>query len=215
MSTADDYIKSVLEYLPANTPLRSQIAMELRAHFAERVEHGRSEADVLQLLGDPRALAESYLAAVPLIAPGFMTRVGAKLADIFAVGVCAGLAALALIAAFDAQRDLGFAMSIGAMVMFLGGSVLFAVYTVVAEAAYGRTLGKALFGLRVVTESGTRISAGQALVRQLPMFLQIYMIDVLFALFTKRSQRAFEVLSKTRVVTDVQDAPTVLPVPAR
>ena len=55
--------------------------------------------------------------------------------------------------------------------------------------------------LRVVRESGTRISLGQSIVRQLPMFLQIYMIDVLFALFTDRKQRAFELLSKTRVVT--------------
>jgi uncharacterized RDD family membrane protein YckC len=48
--------------------------------------------------------------------------------------------------------------------------------------------------------SGARISVGQAIVRQLPMFLQVYWIDVLFALFTDKSQRAFEMLSKTRVV---------------
>ena len=41
---------------------------------------------------------------------------------------------------------------------------------------------------------------GQAIVRQLPMFLQVYWIDVMFALFTDKSQRAFEMLSKTRVV---------------
>jgi len=29
----------------------------------------------------------------------------------------------------------------------------------------------------------------------------VFWIDVLFALFTERSQRAFELLSKTRVVT--------------
>ena len=39
------------------------------------------------------------------------------------------------------------------------------------------------------------------MVRQLPMFLQMYWIDVLFALFTEKCQRAFELLSKTRVVT--------------
>jgi hypothetical protein len=32
------------------------------------------------------------------------------------------------------------------------------------------------------------------------MFLQVYIIDVMFALFTERSQRAFELLSQTRVV---------------
>jgi hypothetical protein len=34
----------------------------------------------------------------------------------------------------------------------------------------------------------------------LPMFMQMYWVDVLFALFTEKSQRAFELLSKTRVV---------------
>jgi hypothetical protein len=33
------------------------------------------------------------------------------------------------------------------------------------------------------------------------MFLQVYMIDALFALFTEKHQRAFELLSKTRVVS--------------
>lgn len=52
----------------------------------------------------------------------------------------------------------------------------------------------------LVTETGARIGLGQAIVRQLPMFLQVYWIDAMFALFTERSQRAFEMLSKIRVV---------------
>ena len=64
----------------------------------------------------------------------------------------------------------------------------------------GQTIGKRLLGIRAVSETGARISLGQAIVRQLPMFLQVYWIDVMFALFTERSQRAFEMLSKTRVV---------------
>ena len=69
----------------------------------------------------------------------------------------------------------------------------------VAEWRYGQTLGKHLFGLRVVQESGAQISLGQSIVRQLPAFLQVYWIDALFALFTDKRQRAFEMLSKTRV----------------
>jgi uncharacterized RDD family membrane protein YckC len=41
-------------------------------------------------------------------------------------------------------------------------------------------------------------------VRNLPIFMQIFWIDALFALFTDRSQRAFELLSKTRVVRVVR-----------
>jgi len=69
----------------------------------------------------------------------------------------------------------------------------------------GATPGKRLMGLRVVRESGARMSTGQAIVRQLPLFTQMYWIDVLFALFTDKHQRAFELLSKTRVVVVMEN----------
>jgi hypothetical protein len=46
--------------------------------------------------------------------------------------------------------------------------------------------------------SGDRL--GQALLRQLPFFMQFFFVDALFALFTKRHQRAFELITKTRAV---------------
>ena len=52
----------------------------------------------------------------------------------------------------------------------------------------------------MVQESGAPITLGQAFVRQLSLVFQIFWIDALFALFTERRQRAFELLSKTRVV---------------
>ena len=60
MRTAEDYIDSVLRQMPGATPLRSQIALELRGHFAERTANGQSLDDVVKQLGDPVALAESY-----------------------------------------------------------------------------------------------------------------------------------------------------------
>jgi hypothetical protein len=78
----------------------------------------------------------------------------------------------------------------------------FWLLSAVAETRYSRTPGKKLMGLHVVCESGTRIGFGQAIVRQLPVFLQIFLIDALFALFTERHQRAFELLSRTRTVRD-------------
>ena len=68
----------------------------------------------------------------------------------------------------------------------------------------GQTLGKCLMGIRAVRESGARISIGQSIVRQLPIFLEVFAIDALFALFTEKNQRAFELLSKTRVVRERQ-----------
>jgi uncharacterized RDD family membrane protein YckC len=193
--TADTYISRVLDALPRATPRRDQIAMELRGHIAERQAAGQPEADVLQQLGDPRVLAESYLAAVPLVSGSFGRRAAAKCVDLLSLVVVVAPATWILWRALPAEMA-PFAVPVA----LIGGSWLFAIYIVVAEARLGQTFGKRLLGLRVVRESGARISIGQSIVRQLPVFLEIFAIDVLFALFTEKSQRAFELLSKTRVV---------------
>ena len=62
--SGDAYVQSVIDFVPRGLPLRDQIAMELQSHIAERTQEGRSLDEVLQQLGDPLTLAESYLAAV-------------------------------------------------------------------------------------------------------------------------------------------------------
>jgi uncharacterized RDD family membrane protein YckC len=195
MTSADDYINQVVDHMPRATPLRSQIATELRGHIAERIGNGHSLGDVLRHLGDPAALADSYLAAVPLSTVPFWRRAVAKILDILIV-VTPILALLGLVWRSGSSELLGVSMILAAM----GGGIIFGIYSAIAECLTGQTVGKHLLGIRVVRESGARISAGQAIVRQLPMFLQIYWIDVLFALATDKAQRAFEMLSKTRVV---------------
>ena len=193
MTTADDYINRVVDQMPRATPLRSQIATELRGHITERVGNGHALEDVLRQLGDPAALAESYLAAVPLNTVSFSRRAAAKIVDILIV-LTPIVALLGLAWRSGLSEVLGAAMILAAM----GGAVLFGIYTAIAERLTGQTVGKRVLGIRVVRESGARISVGQAVIRQLPMFLQIYWIDVLFALATDKAQRAFEMLSKTR-----------------
>ena len=200
MTAADDYINRVLDHLPRSTPLRAQIAMELRGHIAERLESGLPVADVLRQLGDPTTLAESYLRAVPLVSASFLQRGVAKLIDVIVV-VATVLVFVGLPAFWLAdQQRWPFVLGFGGFLMVLAASFGFGLYTIVAEHRVGFTLGKRALGLRVVRESGAPIGLGQSFVRQLPMFLQVYWIDVLFAVFTERSQRAFEMLSKTRVV---------------
>ena len=76
----------------------------------------------------------------------------------------------------------------------------------VAEAKYGKTVGKHLRRPARGAGSLARGSApGQAIVRNLPWLLEVFWIDALFALFTDKSQRAFELLSKTRVVRSDRD----------
>jgi uncharacterized RDD family membrane protein YckC len=204
MTAADDYINRVLDHLPRGTPMRAQIAMELRGHIAERLERGQPVADVLRQLGDPTTLAESYLSAVPLVSASFLRRGAAKLVDVIVV-VLTILVFVGLPTFWIAGHEQwAFVLGFGVLLMILAATFGFGLYTIVAEHWLGFTIGKRALGLRVVRESGAPIGLGQSVVRQLPMFLQVYWIDVLFALFTDKSQRAFELLSKTRVVTETR-----------
>jgi uncharacterized RDD family membrane protein YckC len=192
MTATDDYVSRVLSFLPRATPEREKIALELQSHIAERLANGQPEDSVLRQLGDPAQLAESYLSAVP--AP-FLARAGAKAIDV-ALAVAIVVPTLAVSWFYMPEAFFPWAL-VGCM---LAGSLGFCVYTVAAEYRMGRTIGKRIAGLHVVRESGAPISLGQAFVRLLPVAFQFYWVDVLFALFTERHQRAFELLSKTRVV---------------
>jgi uncharacterized RDD family membrane protein YckC len=193
--TGDLYVQSVIDHVPRGLPLRDQIAMELRSHIAERIAHGQPLDDVLRQLGDPLTLAESYLAAVPLQSARIFSRVAAKLIDVAAV-VGVVVTAAALLWAVVPTPAVYYLPVLCAFACVFG----FVAYTAIAEYRHGRTLGKRLMGIQVVRESGARISLGQALLRQLPFFGQFFFIDALFALFTERRQRAFELLTKTRAV---------------
>jgi uncharacterized RDD family membrane protein YckC len=196
MSPEATYINQVMARLPRVASLRSQVAMELRSHIAERVEHGQTVDEALQQLGDPVTLAESYLAAIPLVPATFWRRAAARSIDFLAFAcVCAPIVWLL-------ARTVPFAIVLIVAGIFLAAGSL---YPLIAEYQFGATLGKHLLGLRVVRESGGRISFGQSVVRQLPMFLQVFWIDVMFALFTEKHQRAFELLSKTRVVLATEE----------
>ena len=56
------------------------------------------------------------------------------------------------------------------MVLFFGVP---AIYYIVCEVAFGRTLGKLVTGLIVINERGTRPSVGQAVIRTLTRFIEV------------------------------------------
>lgn len=201
MTTIEGYITQVLDRIPRHLPLHDQVKQELRSLFAERESRGQSFKDAAGQLGDPGTLAESYLSALPLVPAPFMARVGAKLLDaVMFAAVAVPLVLLPLVAFLRTDAP-GLGMVLF-MICLAFSSLLFWVASAWAETLYSRTPGKKLMGLYVARETGARISFGQAVVRQLPVFLQIFMIDALFALFTERHQRAFELLSRTRTVRE-------------
>jgi uncharacterized RDD family membrane protein YckC len=202
MSIENEFIDSVLSRIPLGAR-RDQIEMDLRAHLAERVDSGQTIEEAIRQFGDPELLAESYLASIPLVPASFMSRAAAKLIDIPGILLAAcGLVWLAwrligptgesFLESFSDQRMLLIGIAVGILVI--------PGYFVAAEYMTGQTLGKRAMGLHVVRESGARISLGQSLLRQLPLIGEFFFLDVLFALFTEKKQRAFELITKTRVV---------------
>jgi uncharacterized RDD family membrane protein YckC len=213
MTAQERYVQEVISALPRDERLRRQIEMEVRSHIAERMEHGETAEAAMSQLGDPVQLAESYLSAVPLVSASFLSRAGAKILDLVIYLLAVAPVALMAWFAFEVGGDvlvplLPRILLVICLILIVPG---FCLYTAIAEHRFSTTVGKSLVGLRVVRESGGRIGFGQALVRQLPLFLEVFWIDVLFALFTDKSQRAFEMVSKTRVVrADVARFPVAI-----
>lgn len=205
MTVEEQFISEVVSKIP-HGPRREQIESDLRGHIAERIEHGHSIEEAIRQFGDPDLLAESYLASIPLVSASFISRAAAKLIDVPA------LALFALAVIYSAWELFGppgepfwpgithpespVLVAICALTLV----VVVPGYFIAAEYMTGKTFGKNVLGLAVVKESGARISLGQAFVRQIPLIGSFFFIDVLFAPFTEKKQRAFELISKTRVV---------------
>lgn len=105
--------------------------------------------------------------------------------------------------------------------MLIGGVAALA-YSFVLEALWnGQTVGKRLAGIRVVTETGERLTGGKAFVRNVPAIASFgwlsYLVALLSMAATDRRQRLFDSLAGTVVVredftVDVEE--TDLPDPA-
>lgn len=192
--TMESYLARLGDAMPGMMPEREQIIADVRAHIEEGTQRGEALDAVLARLGEPTDLAASYLSEVPLVSASLGRRAAAMAIDVAIPVVIAALAGL-FVTTGEVSR--------GTMLIVLGFAVTagFITYILVGETRLGQTLGKHWLKLLVVRESGARISVGQAIVRLLPSLLHVWFIDVIFALFTERHQRAFELLSKTRVVT--------------
>jgi len=193
--TVQSYLAQFADEMPRMMPEREQIVADVRAHIEEDVQRGEALDAVLTRFGDPANLAASYLSEVPLVSASFWRRAVAMAIDVAIPAVIA--IPLAVLGRVSPDTLPLVPAAIGLFAVIIG----YIAYIVVGDSRFGQTLGKHWLNLLVVRESGARISVGQAIVRLLPCVLHIWWIDVIFALFTEKHQRAFELLSKTRVVT--------------
>ncbi len=91
--------------------------------------------------------------------------------------------------------------------VFLFAVLLPFIYFIVLEAKFGQTLGKWLFGIKVVAINGRKVSIGGSLIRNLLRIVDIfhffYITGMLFIIFTKKNQRIGDLAAKT-VVMDLK-----------
>lgn len=204
----DRYIAAVLRKIPRGMAERARIASDVRTHILERVEAGQPLAEAIAQMGAPEEVARAYLEEIELPLASLSSRMGAFLIDLLLGMLVVGptLAvwfAVVLAPAWGMQMEAFPAWWLLPSLLIVSGLaalVLSVLYFPVLEARYGQTLGKRLLGICVTTENREQIGWGAAIVRRLPLFLELFWIDALFALFTRNRQRAFDLLAKTVVV---------------
>lgn len=222
MSTVESYVERVMEHVPRALPERSRIELEVRAHLVESLEAGRSEAEAVNHMGPPEEVARSYLAEVELPLAGLGRRTAAFFIDM-GLGLAVVLGCVLVVAVvgpglgalIDAGyfRDPGTGVEVlrvlgvaAAGIFVLTAAAVSFLYFPLLEHLYGQTLGKWMLDIAVVRESGLRVGILPAVVRRLPLFFEFFWLDALFAPFTERRQRAFDMVAKTLVV-DVSERP--------
>ena len=204
---AEEYIRTVLKHIPPPLPERDRIAMELRSHLEERIAGGAPVDDAVARMGPAEEVAREYLAQVEFTDASVLERTGAFVLDL-ALGVMVlSPGWIGLWFLITRMRDVENLLAIPVFpiafffsVVVLAVAVLSVIYFPVMEAIYGHTLGKRLVGIYVTQEKGEAVGWVPAILRRLPFLLEIFWIDAIFALFTKRNQRAFDLVARTVVV---------------
>ena len=133
--------------------------------------------------------------------------VGVVLAS-YSLGV--GLTGFLLDALFDVSLEAGTgAVASGVLIGWA------AVYVAVATAVTGRTVGKAIVGLKVVARSGRPLGPGAALVRVLafPLSTSLFGIGLLLIVLRRDHRALHDLIARTAVVYDWGDRTAQLPDP--
>ncbi len=207
MSMEQRYIESVHANVLASEEDWKTLKEDLRQHFVAGTDDGKTFAQTIQRLGKPEEVAASFMAERKLNYAGLWIRGLAFVIDLCALVATTAVVAipvLAIVLPWMEEIESGRIHSVVAPVIGLPVGLalvgLWLAYFPVAEARFGKTLGKHLLRLRVVQESGIAVTLGKAFIRRLPFYLKIAVIDALFTPFTEKKQRAFDIVARTVVV---------------
>ncbi|UUW87261.1 RDD family protein [Pimelobacter simplex] len=159
------------------------------------------------LLASERASATGRYAGPVGRAAAVAIDVGVVLAS-YSIGV--GLTSFLLDALFNVSIDGG-----SGTVATIALLTWAALYVVGSTAVTGRTVGKAIVGLKVVARSGRPLSAFAALVRALvlPLSLSLFGLGLVPAVLRRDHRALHDLIAGTAVVYDWGDRPAQMPGP--
>jgi uncharacterized RDD family membrane protein YckC len=212
MSEAERYLHEVLRHVPAAFPeRRARIAADLRSHLSESIAAGESEEGAVRRMGPAEQTAGTFLQGAPLPLAPLADRLGAYVLDnallaapVLAAFALAGMRDPAWLASLEQPNTAGARIVVAAVIVATVAVSL--LYFPVLEARSGQTPGKRLFGIAVVKASGTAVRFGTAMLRRLPSLFNFALLDAVFAPFTAKRQRAFDIVAGTLVVTSAPSA---------
>lgn len=84
------------------------------------------------------------------------------------------------------------------------GGILFFIYLIVAEAAFGQTFGKKLFGIKVMMQDGKSCTMMGAILRNIFRLIDVifggYLFAIIIMTLTPKRQRVGDLIAKTVVI---------------
>ena len=143
--------------------------------------------------------------SIDLTLAGLGSRLGAAMIDVIIQGVLLLAVTLALsLAGTAVSADLGvFLLGVGTLVVMV---IVIGYYLVFEAFNAGRTPGKAVFGIRVVTVDGSALSLGAVTLRTLMRLVDFlpaaYAVGAIAVVTSTRNQRLGDLVASTVVVRD-------------
>ena len=206
----ENYLNEFERWVAGPTARKQQLRAELEEHL--RSAESAGDVGTLSRLGTPREAAEAFSQGYELTPASLRRRIGAAVVDLgIFMGLIVGASGLG---AWDAEVGPGlrvdgnnadfWSMGVMPVAMILAAGLWWLVALPLLEWRTGRTAGKALFGLRTISESGVAPTFGQVVLRRLTLIFSgpLQLIDWGFVFFNPKHQRGLDVLAKTLVVSD-------------
>lgn len=202
----ESYLRDVRRWLVGPPHERDETVRELESHLSEAEASGDLEG-ALARLGSPREAAAAVSRADLDTSAPIRARAVAALIDHFPL-----LVATVVVAVLDFSDGGSLMVTVPTGLRLDGGwglwnlasplALAWSIFGVaVLEANNGTTPGKALTGIRTVSDDGTAVSLRQAIVRRIPFtFGPFLWLDVVAVLFTQGRRRVFDLAANTAVV---------------